>query len=335
MATLKEIAEKTGVSISTVSRILNSDQSLSVSPETREKVLAVAEHLKYKTINQRYGREKKTKPKVGIAQMFEMNQLIEDPYYLLLKNAVEEFCFEAGIETTVLFRVSEEFTCSKDIMLDGIFAIGRFNNTEIKSLESKTSNIVFIDSSPNDEIYSSVIPNYKLGVTLAIKHLIKSGHEKIGFIGERLTLGNGKEKTLDSRIIHFESQLNELNLLNKDYIIDCEMNSQSGYKHIIKFLEEQKDIPTAFFISSDAIAPGVMRAFNEMNIRVPEDISVIAFNDTILSEYTIPPLTSVAVYINQIVKTAIKLMEELLCDNKFPTKAIIPCKLIIRNSTKL
>ena len=94
MATLKEIAEITKVSITTVSRILNNDTTLNVSTKTREEVLEVTKKLGYKTIGQRYKDRKTKKYKVGIAQMFELDEQKKDIYYIMMKNVLEEVCLE-------------------------------------------------------------------------------------------------------------------------------------------------------------------------------------------------------------------------------------------------
>ncbi len=86
MATLKDIAKKTKVSQSTVSRVLNRDSSLSVSDETREKIFKVASELGYKTVGQRYNDDIFSNKRIGIAQMFEFKEQLEDIYYLLMKN---------------------------------------------------------------------------------------------------------------------------------------------------------------------------------------------------------------------------------------------------------
>ena len=123
MATLKDIANKAGVSQATVSRVLNRDETLSVTSETREKVIRLAEELGYKTVNQRYqenrpgdgpGRaaEGQGTPAgkggrsrcIGIAQMLEIKEQMEDVYYLMMKNVLEEECFSHHWNTVTLFR---------------------------------------------------------------------------------------------------------------------------------------------------------------------------------------------------------------------------------------
>ncbi len=334
MATLKEIADLTNVSITTVSRILNNDVTLNVSNRTRERVLEVASKLNYKTIGQRYKDRKSKKYKIGIAQMFDLEEQKRDIYYIMMKNILEEVCLERNIEVISLFRDEDKnFIKITKKKIDGIFPIGRFTINEIKNFETYTKNIVFIDSSPDELTYHSIIPNYQLGVRISLKHLIEKGHKNIGFIGSKYTFGNTKELEIDSRYVYYKSFLEGNNIFNEKYTIECEMNSKSGYTNILKFIKNY-ELPTAFFISSDAIVPGVLKAFNEKHIKVPEDVSLITFNDTPLSEYATPALSSVRIFMREYANAALRLMEELWEGEHGVKKIIMPCNLIERESVK-
>lgn len=334
MATLKDIAKLSDVSITTVSRILNNDTTLNVSNKTKEKVKEIANKLNYKTIGQRYEDRKAKKYKIGIAQMFELDEQKKDIYYVMMRTVLEEVCLEKGIEIISLFRnENNSFIKINKKKLDGIFPIGRFTLEEIADFESYTRNIVFIDSSPDELTYHSIIPNYQLGVKIALKHFLEKGHKDIGFIGSKYTFGNTKDWEIDSRYVYFKSFLEGNNLFDEKYIVECEMNSKSGYSNIIKFLKTS-DLPSAFFISSDAIASGVLKAFNEKNIKIPEDVSIITFNDTPLSEFATPSLSSIRIFMREYADAAIGLMEELWKGKHGVKKIIMPCNLIERESVK-
>ena len=208
MATLKDIAKLTGVSISTISRILNNDTTLNVSSQTKDKVIETASKLNYKTIAQRYKDSKTKKYKIGIAQMFDLEEQKKGIYYVMMRTVLEEICLEKNIEVISLFRNQDKnFIKINKKKLDGIFPIGRFTVEEIENFELYTKNIVFIDSSPDELTYHSIIPNYQLGLKLALKHFLERGHKNIGFIGSRYTFGNTKEWEIDSRYVYFKSFL--------------------------------------------------------------------------------------------------------------------------------
>ena len=121
MATLKEISERVGVSISTVSRVLNHDETLLVLDETKMKIFEAAEDLEYKTITQRKNKIKKSnKYKIGLVEMYDVSKQLEDPYYLLLKNTVEKECFNNNIKLVKLYNNGLNYESFEEKDLDGI-----------------------------------------------------------------------------------------------------------------------------------------------------------------------------------------------------------------------
>lgn len=335
MATLKEIADKVGVSLATVSRVLNNDSGIIVADETKEQILKVANELDYKTAKQRKGKVSNKKIKnVGIVEMYDVIKQLQDPYYLLLRNIVEKRAFENNIKLVRLFKKDEEYELVEDVNLSGIIAIGKFTSQEVLKLSQRTSNVVFIDSSPDDELYDSVKVNYKLGIKQALDYFIKLGHKDIGFVGEKYTLGDTKVPMFDDRLKFFNEYMSSNQLLNNEFIINSTMNSDGGYTAINKFIDNNKKIPTAFFTANDAIASGVIKALQEKGINVPDEVSVIGFNDTIISQYTNPPLTAIRVNIEYLGEVAVELMLEKIKGRKYSKKVIIPSELVLRESVK-
>lgn len=128
MATIKDIASIVGVSISTVSRVLNFDDTLNVSNTTREKILKVADELDYISTKSKKNKEKKTK-NVGIIYWYDYEEELGDPYYLTLRWAVEKRCNEYNLN---LVRLNENSMDSEIGDVIGIIAIGRFSESIIE-----------------------------------------------------------------------------------------------------------------------------------------------------------------------------------------------------------
>ena len=333
MATLKEISERVGVSISTISRVLNHDDTLLVSDETKMKIFEVAEDLEYKTITQRKNKIKKNnKYKIGLVKMYDVSKKLEDPYYLLLKNTVEKECFYNNIKLVKLYNNGLKYESLEGKDLDGIIAIGKFSDEEIDLMNEYSSNIVFLDSSPDDEKYDSVKINFKMGVFSALNYLYNLGHTKIGYIGYSKTLGDNKLRERDVRLKYYNEYMNDKNILNEDYIINCNMTAAAGYAAMIEFIK-RGNLPTAFFVATDTVATGVLKALYENKINVPNDISLIGFNDIFVSRYTLPALSTVRVHIENMANACVGLMVERLNNRTYTKKIIIPTQLIIREST--
>ena len=263
MATLKEIANVVGVSVGTVSRVLNNDSTLSVGDETKIKIFNVAEEMQYKTLKQRKSSDKSktNKLRVGIVEMYNPKEQLEDPYYLLLRSVVDKECFENEIEVVNLYKNNEEYRFIGEEFINGIIAIGKFDKSEIKSLNKLSENIVFLDSSPDDIKYDSVKINFKLGTNMALEHLVKLNHKEIGYIGSFKTLDDYKTKSQDKRLEFFKEYMKKNNIYKEEYILDTkDVTSMDGYITMKKFIEKGEAMPTAFFVGTDTIATGVLRA---------------------------------------------------------------------------
>ena len=339
MATLKDIADKVHVSQATVSRVLNRDETLSVSMETKSKIFQTAAELGYKTLGQRRSQErtvlsKEQNKRIGIAQMFDLKELSEDIYYLVLKNILEEECLANQWNTVNFYRNEEKkFVKNDDLPVDGIVAIGRFAPEEIENLKEYTKNIVFLDSSPDEEKYFSIVPNYHLAIRQTFNYFEARGIKKIAYAGSVYTFDDLKNVSMDARFYYYKNTLLAKKRFNEDYVIDCEMNSRSSYKVMNKYIKNHKDLPEALFVASDAAAPGIVKALTENGIRIPEDISIITFNNTSLSEFSAPPLTSIEVFLRENAKAAIYCMNMVWeGKNVCPSKVVIPCKIVERSS---
>lgn len=328
MITIKEIAQQAGFSPSTVSRLLSNDPSLSVSPETKQKILNTALSLGYerkyiKTIIEK------------IALLFWITEIeeLEDIYFKDMRLKIEKYANENNMELVTIKKESGISKIPKDI--NGFIAIGSFSEKEISKLLKITKNGVFIDSNPAPDYYDSVQPNTPLITKKAIDYFIENGHSNIGFIGGTFHNPNTDLEEKDIREISFRYYMQKLGYLNEDNIfIEPNFSVDSGYKSAKKAIENLKDkLPTAFFVASDPIAIGVLQALNEYNIPVPSKVSVISINNIDVSKYVSPPLSTFNIDINELCKTAINLLSERIIEDRKLQKTIyLNCELVVRKS---
>lgn len=328
MITIKEIAQQAGFSPSTVSRLLSNDPSLSVSPETKQKILSTALSLGYerkyiKTIIEK------------IALLFWITEVeeLEDIYFRDMRLKIEKYANENNMELVTIKKESGINKIPKDI--NGFIAIGSFSEKEISKLLKITKNGVFIDSNPAPDYYDSVQPNTPSITKKAIDYFIKNGHSNIGFIGGTFHNPNTDLEEKDIREISFRYYMQKLGYLNEDNIfIEPNFSVDSGYKSAKKAIENLKDkLPTAFFVASDPIAIGVLQALNEYNIPVPSRVSVISINNIDVSKYVSPPLSTFNIDINELCKTAINLLSERIIEDRKLQKTIyLNCELVVRKS---
>ena len=328
MITIKEIAQQAGFSPSTVSRLLSNDPSLSVSPETKQKILNTALSLGYerkyiKTIIEK------------IALLFWITEIeeLEDIYFKDMRLKIEKYANENNMELVTIKKESGISKIPKDI--NGFIAIGSFSEKEISKLLKITKNGVFIDSNPAPDYYDSVQPNTPLITKKAIDSFIKNGHSNIGFIGGTFHNPNTDLEEKDIREVAFRYYMQKIGYFNEDNIfIEPNFSVDSGYKSAKKAIENLKDkLPTAFFVASDPISIGVLQALNEYNIPVPSRVSVISINNIDVSKYVSPPLSTFNIDINELCKTAINLRSERIIEDRKLQKTIyLNCELVVRKS---
>lgn len=340
MATLKELSDRTGYSPATISRILTGDPLLSVSDEARKRVLEEAGRLDYAATRSRRGRAPKSLLHVGVAEMLTPEQQLADPYYLYLRNFLEQACSERKYAFHPLKRQGEEhFAPTEGATLDGIVAIGIFTPAQQEDLAALHPNLVFLDSSPDEARFDSVVLNYSLGIRLALNHLLSLGHTRIGFIGPAEKLGDCKEPAPEVRRSCFVSLMEERELLDRALLVEAPMDSRATAAAVSGFLDRCTLPPTAFLAANEENAMGAVRALAARGLSVPGDVSLVSFNDTPLSQLMTPPLTSVSTHADEMARTAVGLLGERTAAvagrpvRTLPQKVVVPPTLAVREST--
>lgn len=341
MATLKELAESTGYAQATISRILSGDPSLTVSPETRKLVLEEAGRLNYTATRSRRGRTPKGLLRIGLAEMLTPTQQLDVPYYLYLSGFVRQTCLDKKYTCIPLSQLGEQFSPPLGDKLDGIVAIGIFSPAMVQSLAAICPNVVFVDSSPQESQFDGVVLNYSLGIALALEHLWSLKHGEIGFVGPTFKLDDRRQKALEVRKQRFVQQMTDRNRLCQDYLLDCPMSVESAEQAVGEFLQTSQTCPTAFLCANEETAIGTLRALQRNGKQVPQDVSVVSFNDTPRSALVEPPLTSVSAHVEDMAKTALRLLAERASIGgaapirTLPLKVVVPPSLTVRTTTDL
>lgn len=287
MATIKDIAVTAGVSSATVSRILNNDNTLNVSPETRQKVLDTAHTLNYKKKSRASAKSVYT---LGILQWFSPQQELEDNYYLLIRQGIEDFCMQNCIHVVRTYKADVNYMDTLK-SVDALVCVGKFSAEEIKRFREITSSIIFLDMPIDDITVSTITLDFEHAVKTCMDYLTSLGHRKIGFLGGKEYLAD-HQLFPDMRKTLFMEYCRKHHIICEPYIAEEEFTVESGYLMMNQLLKSD-DLPTAIVASSDPIAIGALRALNDRGIRVPDDISVMGFDDTSLSSFTTPPLTTI------------------------------------------
>lgn len=342
MATLKELSQMTGYSITTISRVLNEDETLNVTDATREMILKTAGKMDYVSKHAANKKNTQVHLTLAIVEMDDQKWITKDSYYMYMKSNVEQCCFDKGIET-VLMQYDQETNSYRTAIkkeIDGIIAIGQFNSGQIADMEMHSKNLIFLDAAPKLEEYSSVVPNFEVGINQGIRYLRRCGHKKIAFVGPKYSTDATRRQAPELRRNYFRDYfLREKDKEALGIFIDIEWHDQNVTERIIRYLKSHQDEsmrPTAFFAYNENTAMGVMRALQMLGYNVPQDFSVLSYNDTALATLVQPALSSVRICMEEMATIAVEQLERLIEKSgcQTPVRISVPSQLIIRESVR-
>ena len=315
MATIKEIAEIVGVSSAAVSRVLNYDEGISVSEETREAIFATAEKIGYK--------KKVIYPKIeNVALLYftDNEDELEDVFYRGVREEVIKQAKKMNIRLQIYDRRDGMSVIPRD--LNAFIAVGWLTRKEINQLYKICPRGVFIGTSPDEKLFDAVRPNMDSFVTQMVDYFVEKGHKKIGFIGgSDRNIDTGKP-SMDIREWSFRQSVAYYHCLEEEYILISEkFTVDEGYR-MGKELLKKSSLPTALCIASDTLAVGVLQALNEKGIQVPEQMALFSINDVNIAKYLSPPLTTIHIDIPCICETALDLLRNRVLYGGKVTKLI-------------
>lgn len=342
MATLKEIATECGFSVTTVSRVLNEDDSLNVPDATKAIIFETAGRLNYQTKTMRRQREETVEDpryvcRVGIVEMLSTGAQLEDTYYLYLKNDVEKACLEQNAEP-VMMQYDEDSAVYRSIAgkVNGILAIGQFTEERIRAMEQCTGNLVFLDSSPDEEKYCSVQTNYETGVRQGIAFLVHMGHRRIAFVGPKDSLNSRGVRAPEERRRMFAAICREYDGQVEPFYVDTTGSTRDAAVQIGNYYDRNKENPvTAFFAYNESTAIGTMRGIRGAGLTVPEDVSVLGYNDTVLASFLQPQLSGIHIYTADMAQMGVEMLRKVMNgDMKIPVKILIPTGIAQRESVR-
>ena len=331
MATIREVAKKAGVSITTVSRILNNDDSFNVSKITKEKVLKVIKQLNYE---RKKNKNRISQSNISVIKCFDEKIENEDPYFVslkinlenMLKKKVSKVKFFDLEEIEKLIKYNE---ISNFSLTDAVIFIGETSKEKLKFFKSLNENIICVDVYDTDNITDYIKFDMRNSVEIVLNYIFKLNHKKIG-----LLVGRNKvvKNLVDFREKYFKEIMVKNGLYREEYLQIGDFSMESGYimmKEILKL----EDRPTAVFCGNDSIVMGAYKAIRENKLKIPEDISIIGFNDLKLSQYSIPPLTTIKIDTKLIAQETVNSLIELLEGKRdYHKKVFLPIELIERES---
>ncbi|MGB2783331.1 MAG: LacI family DNA-binding transcriptional regulator [Atribacterota bacterium] len=329
---IKEIAKIANVSISTVSRVFNNKKG--VSPKTQKRVLKVIEKKGYSPSAMARGLKTQLSKSIGIA----VPDTIGD-FYGEIINSIELVAAESGYNLIISLNhhlIQEELPAVnffKAKKVDGAILITTSGDDDyIDSLIKEGVKIVLLDRNPHGLRVDTVKTDNFKGGYMATEYLLDLGHRDILFIqgishiDPSIERFNGYKKALKDKGIN----------RNSSFILQGNFTVDSGYSTVKEYIDKYGLNFTSIFAANDQMAIGAIKALHDKGISIPNNVSIIGFDDSYLSPYIIPPLTTIKQRREEMGKAAVELLLDRISSHgkkeRTPLQIIIPVELIERES---
>lgn len=325
MATIRDVAKEAHVSPATVSRILKGDTTLSVSPETRNKVLSTAERLNYIIQSPKPDASLGT---IMVTNWYTKELSMTDLYFRSIRWGAETALKSAG------YRVKHNFlneSLPEMSKIDGIIAIGGFLEKDVSKLKSLGKPLVVLNQNTLGWNTSCVVPDFGNSVDEVLNHL-RMHSEKIGFIAGK---SKNNHDVCDPRTKAYRIYMQEQKQLDPSLIFEGDFSIQSGYEQMMRAINQLgNNLPRSFFIASDTMAIGALKALHEKEISVPDRVEIIGFGNLDVGNYITPALSTVKIATRQIGQLGVILLKNIMNGNiTIPTKMVTQNRLVVRDSS--
>ena len=332
MTTLKDLAASVGVSVATVTRVLNDDPQLRVRPVTRERVLAAAQELGYRPNRVASGLRTRRTGTIAV--------VLPDPQNIAWSETVRGI-ERAAAEREVVVVIADAHGPALDprqlsrFVLEGrmdglLVAFATIGDELVAQIAGRGLPLLPINSRA-ETVDGSVTMDDETGSRLAVEHLAALGHRRIGLLAGRADtdVGRRRERGYRATMARLDLPVDESWVLPGDYTerTACELAR-------VALAVPLDDRPTASFAVNLASALGVRSAAVDLGVRIPDDLSLIAIDDHPILEHTDPPLTAIAMPMGEMGELGARLLLDVV-DGQ-PLRHIVtstPPRLVVRRST--
>ena len=324
---IKDVARKAGVSTATVSHVLNGTRP--ASHETRNRVLAVVKELGY---SQNQAARNLARGRSSFLGLIVSD--VRNPFFPEITAAFQDQALAHDMDALVLntnydpHRTLNSVSRLIGLQVPGVAILTSQIDPGIANiLAERNIAAVYLDLGRVGPQISNLILEYESGIIEAIEYLTRLGHRKIAYIG-----GPPQLPSAERRKKAFTGTASRLGL-DATHVVDADFTVRGGYVAAAQLLES--DLPTAIVAGNDLIAIGVLHCAYDRGIPVPDDLSVIGFDDIVFAEYTQPALTTVTVPRREIGQTAFEALWAMMSDPTSSGREFrISTRLTIRQSAR-
>lgn len=329
ISTITDVAKKAGVSTTTVSHVINKTRY--VSKELVDRVNAVIEELNYQPSSLARSLRTRSSGTIGIVIPDNTN-----PFFAEVVRGIEGFCYEQGYSVFLCNsdgRPDKEYHYLQLLIeknVDGLVLVSSGDDQDSQELLAKAETpCVIIDREVELVRADSVLIDNHLGGYMATTHLVELGHRSIGCITgpSQVTPSWQRRQGYTQALVDNGIEVDE------SLVIPGDFKSASGYDGLFHLMK-RKSVPTAVFVCNDIMAIGAMAAAREMAIDVPEELSIVGFDNIALASWVVPQLTTIAQPKRELGETGAELLlKRIKKENSQNSAIVLRPNLVVRQST--
>lgn len=332
MTTMRDIAKIAHVSPGVVSRIINEDPTLRVSRKTREKVKSVIEETGYIL-------RKSSRSEIAILLALSQQRVIQDPYFSELLQGILSFCKQNNLKVVKTLWLPDKNDLYHLDRLDGVLVIGPFTTAAIVSMKKIARSFVLVDDNTTISGVNQVKSNFDAITTGILNDFLADHRHQISFVGGSIERINrsGKiwDNLIDLRLSTYYEWAKKHSMIPD--IINVGLTIADGQKAAVQLLQRRKEsgyaFPNAIIALNDLIARGLADTFSESNIRIPEDVGIVSFDDLSITRIRKPTISSVKIPTDEIANAAVRLLRDQINHSLLGTNIItVPGQIIYRDS---
>lgn len=328
MATLKDVAKASGLTVGTVSRVLNNRGY--ISDKTREKVYRVMKELNYQPNEMARSLSKQKNNTIGV-----ILPQIEHPYFAKVLSRLEREAAKQGYRIMLFVSRNKEKReeqciemCKSGRVAGVVLCSGSFETEKFRGLDFP---LITLERSMDEGNSGVECDNYQ-GGTMATQHLIDKGCHKLMYIGG-MSAGEDIHMPADFREVAFRDTCAKTKTENVVIVTEKQMfDSMEYYEFVREKLIEHPDVD-GVFASSDVIGAYVLQACYDLNIEVPGRLKIVGFDDVNIAQFTSPGLTTIHQPVEQMAEQAISAIVQIDAGKVVPTKTVFPVTLVERGTT--
>ncbi|HEY4015839.1 MAG TPA: LacI family DNA-binding transcriptional regulator [Polyangiaceae bacterium] len=333
--TIRDVAKEAGVSIATVSYVLNNTSGEVISHQVKARVWTAVRALNYHRAAAAVSLAMRRTHNIGVMLGPDQNDVTNPFYSFIIRGIIWE---AQARDYNVLFTymkskyggVPDLPKLIREANVAGMLFVGRVSRAALRDVQQLGIAVVAIDHQPRVKKIASIQIDNIGGGELVARHFLDLGHENLAFVGH--------VKGISSIVLRGEGFSRWFRHWgpargNRVEVVPCELTFADGHRRSREFLESNRHV-TAIFGANDEVAAGILKAAREVGREVPGNLSVVGFDDIIMANYTDPPLTTVNVGKEQMGRSAVTRLLDMIEGRRSDTgEDLVPAELVVRSST--